>query len=134
VGEFLEAVVVLLRSERHHPPTVLAPTVLRPIRTHGMAQKKKGTGTSARKSDNQALITVSKQNQTTTKEGEVYEVANGQFEVQLQGLGVPAEDIAVHRRIEARLEEVATRAREAARVVQPSTLQHNTRSKASSLK
>jgi hypothetical protein len=99
-----------------------------------MAQKKKGTGTSARKSDNQALITVSKQNQTTTKEGEVYEVANGQFEVQLQGLGVPAEDIAVHRRIEARLEEVATRAREAARVVQPSTLQHNTRSKASSLK
>jgi hypothetical protein len=39
VGEFLEAIVVLLRSEWYHPPTVLAPTVLRPIRPHGAEEE-----------------------------------------------------------------------------------------------
>jgi hypothetical protein len=44
-------------------------------------------------------------------------------------LGVEAEDIAAYGIIEARLAEVAARARQAARAAQPSTSQMPTRSK-----
>jgi hypothetical protein len=77
----------------------------------------------------QALVTMPEQNQTNTTEGEVEEVANRQFEVQLEGMGVPAEDIAAYQRIEARLAEAAARACEAARAAQPSTSHMQTRAK-----
>jgi hypothetical protein len=48
---------------------------------------------------------------------------------QLEGMGVTPKDIVEYRRIEARLDEAAARAHEVARVAQPSTSQHNTRSK-----
>jgi hypothetical protein len=56
-------------------------------------------------------------------------VANGQFEVQLKAMGVPAEDIMAYRRIEARLAEAAARARQVAQAAHPSTSHMQTRSK-----
>jgi hypothetical protein len=56
-------------------------------------------------------------------------MANGQFQAQLEGMGVPVENITAYRRIKARLAKVATRARQAARAAQPSTSQTQTGSK-----
>jgi hypothetical protein len=60
---------------------------------------------------------------------EVEDVEDRQFEVQLEHMGVPAEDIAAYQRIETRLAEARTRLRQAARAAQPSTSQMQTRSK-----
>jgi division protein CdvB (Snf7/Vps24/ESCRT-III family) len=60
---------------------------------------------------------------------EVEDVADGQFKVQLEQMGVLAKDIAAYRRIETRLVEARTRLRQAARAAQPSTTQMQTRSK-----
>jgi hypothetical protein len=87
-----------------------------------MAPKKKSTSASARQTeDTQALAVVPAQNQTSTKEGEVEDIASGHFEVQLDEMGVPAEDVVAYQRIEAKLAEVTARARQVARAVQPST-------------
>lgn len=66
---------------------------------------------------------------TTSTEGDVEDIESGQFEVQLEGMGVPAEDIATYRRIEARLAKVEARRREATKAAQPSTSHMQTRSK-----
>jgi hypothetical protein len=119
---------VLLHSEGYSPPTVLAFTVVHPNTMHGTEEV--GNQHSVRLTDDtQALVVVPGQNQTNNKDVEVEDVANGHFEVQLEGMGVPAEDIVADRRIEARLAKAAARAREAARVAQLSTSQMQTRSK-----
>lgn len=46
--------------------------------------------------DNYALATMPPQNQANTKGVEIEEVANGQFEVQLESIGVPPEDIVAY--------------------------------------
>lgn len=87
-----------------------------------MALRKKGTSASARQTeDTQALAVVPAQNQTSTKEGEVEDIASGHFEVQLDEMGVPAEDIVAYRKIEAKLAEAIARECQVARAVQPST-------------
>jgi hypothetical protein len=64
---------------------------------------------------------------------EVEDVENGQFEVQLEEMGVPAEDIKAYQKIKARLAEAAARMRQAAQTAQPSTSQVQTRLKGKAL-
>lgn len=87
-----------------------------------MAWKKKGSSTSVMwTEDTQALLVVPGQNQRNTKEVEVEDIENGHFDVQLEEMGVPAEDIVAYQRIVARLAEAIARARQVTRAAQPST-------------
>ncbi|RLN33391.1 hypothetical protein C2845_PM03G29470 [Panicum miliaceum] len=95
-----------------------------------MANKKKASRASARcEEDIGAIVPMQPLDQTSGEGVEVEEIANGQFEVQFEALGVASKDIAAYQRIEATLEEATARAREAARATQPTTSQHNTRAK-----
>ncbi|RLN36122.1 E3 ubiquitin-protein ligase UPL1-like [Panicum miliaceum] len=100
------------------------------VPTLRMANKKKASGASARREEDAgAIIPLQPSDQTSGEGVEVEEIANGQFEVQLEALGVASEDIVAYRRIEAMQEEATARARETARAAQPTKSQHNTRAK-----
>jgi hypothetical protein len=118
------AVVVLLHSEGYPPPTVLAPTLVRPNTLHGTEEEELQHFGEA-----EVLVLVPEQNQKNNEVVEVEDLANGQFEVQLEEMGVPTEDITAYRRIETKLAKERARLCQAARAAQPSTSQMQTRSK-----
>lgn len=117
-------------SFRRVPPTNSFGTHHGPNPYHMPPAKKGATGPSARRKEDRALVIHDREaDPVGIKDGEVQDIANGQFKVQLESIGVPPEDITAYRRIEAALQEAAARALKAARAAQPSSSQHNIRNK-----